>query len=68
MAFVPRIDEAACAGHGDCVEIAPQVFELDDIAKVIGTGPPQLILDAAESCPSAAISVFDDETGEQVYP
>jgi ferredoxin len=44
------------------------VFELDDIARVIGTGPPQLILEAAESCPSAAISVFDEETGEQVYP
>lgn len=68
MPYVPRIDEAACAGHGDCVEIAPQVFELDDIARVIGTGPPQLILEAAESCPSAAISVFDEETGEQVYP
>lgn len=68
MAYVPRVDEAACAGHGDCVEIAPEVFELDDIARVIGTGPPQLILAAAESCPSAAISVFDEDTGEQVYP
>lgn len=68
MPYVPRIDEAACAGHGDCVEIAPEVFELDDIAHVIGTGSPKLILEAAESCPSAAISVFDEETGEQVYP
>jgi ferredoxin len=68
MAYVPRIEEAACAGHGDCVAIAPDVFELVDVAKVIGTGPPELILEAAEACPSAAISVFDEDTGQQVYP
>lgn len=68
MAYVPRIEETACAGHGDCVEIAPDVFELDDIARVIGSGPPELILEAAEACPSAAISVFDEDTGQQVYP
>jgi ferredoxin len=50
------------------VEIAPQVFELDDVARVIGTGPSHLILEAAESCPSAAITVVDEDTGEQVYP
>jgi ferredoxin len=68
MSYVPRIDEDSCAGHGDCVEIAPNVFELDDVARVIGTGPPELIMEAAESCPSVAISVWDDETGQQVYP
>ncbi|MGH2936798.1 MAG: ferredoxin [Solirubrobacterales bacterium] len=68
MSYVPRIDENACAAHGDCVEIAPQVFELDDTARVIGTGPPGLILEAAEACPSVAITVIDDESGEQVYP
>ena len=68
MRYVPRVDENACAGHGDCVDIAPTVFELDEIARVIGAGPPDLILQAAEACPSVAISVIDEETGEQVYP
>jgi ferredoxin len=69
MTYVPHIDDTACAGHGDCAVIAPDVFRLDDdIAVVIGTGPDALILEAAEACPSVAISVIDDETGATVYP
>ncbi len=68
MTYVPHIDEAACAAHGDCVDIAPQVFRLDDVAVVIGTGPDDLILEAAQACPSAAISIVDSDTGEAVYP
>ena len=68
MSYLPRIDESACAAHGDCVDIAPNVFELDDVARVIGTGPPELILRAAEACPSVAITVIDEDTSEQVYP
>ena len=69
MTLIPTIDETACAAHGDCVEIAPRVFVLDgDVAEVIGTGPDDLILQAAEACPSVAILVTDNATGEQVYP
>ena len=69
MTFIPTIDETACAAHGDCVEIAPSVFVLDgDVAEVIGTAPDDLILQAAEACPSVAILVTDNATGEQVYP
>ncbi|HVP03943.1 MAG TPA: ferredoxin [Solirubrobacteraceae bacterium] len=69
MTFIPTIDETACAAHGDCVEIAPGVFALDgDVAEVIGTGPDNLVLEAAEACPSVAIIVTDSTTGEQVYP
>ena len=68
MKLVPQIDEAACAAHGDCVAVAPGVFELEDVAVVIGEGPPELILEAARACPSAAISVVDAETGECVCP
>jgi hypothetical protein len=35
---------------------------------VIGNGPDDLILQAAEMCPSIAITVVDSETGAQVYP
>lgn len=67
MAYVPTIDENACAGHGDCAVIAPDVFDLHDIAVVIGTGPDDIILEAAKACPSVAI-VVRDETGRQVFP
>ncbi len=68
MAYVPQVDENACAAHGDCVDVAPNVFALNDTAHVIGAGPPDLIMKAAEVCPSTAITVIDEETGEQVYP
>jgi ferredoxin len=68
MSSIPRIDEGACAAHGDCEAVAPQVFRIDDIARVIGTGPDDLILRAAEACPSVAITVVDSDTGETVYP
>ncbi len=68
MKYAPQVDENVCAAHGDCVEVAPTVFALNDTAHVIGDGPPELIMEAAEICPSVAIIVIDEETGEQVYP
>lgn len=68
MTWIPVVDPNECSAHGDCVEVAPQVFRLDDVAVVIGTGPPELIMEAAESCPAVAISIVDQETGETVYP
>lgn len=68
MTYVPQVDENACAAHGDCVDLAPNVFALNDTAHVIGDGPPDLIMKAAEACPSTAITVTDQEAGEQVYP
>ena len=68
MTYIPSIDETACAAHGDCAVIAPDVFSVDDVATVIGTGPDELILEAAEACPSTAIIVIDDTTGETIYP
>lgn len=68
MNYLVRIDESACAAHGDCVDMAPEVFELDDVARVIGSGPDDVLLAAAEACPSAAILIVDRRTEEQVYP
>lgn len=67
MAYTARIDEGACAAHGDCEAIAPEIFRLDDVAVIIGTGPDALMLEAARVCPSVAITIVDD-TGRQVYP
>jgi ferredoxin len=68
MSYLVEIDEAACAAHGDCVDLAPAVFALDDVAVVIGSGPDELLLAAAEACPSAAIRVIDAGAGEQLFP
>lgn len=68
MSFQVLIDDRACAAHGDCVEVAPQVFALDDVAYVIGDGPDELLLAAAEACPSVAIRLVDASTGEPIYP
>jgi ferredoxin len=68
VSYIPTIDTSACAAHGDCVDVAPQVFALEDTAVVIGDGPDDLIIEAAELCPSLAITVFDSDTGAQVYP
>ena len=68
MTYVPVVDPNECSAHGDCVDIAPEVFRLDDTAVVIVTGPDELILEAAEACPAVAISVIDQETGETVFP
>jgi ferredoxin len=68
MRLIPQIDQSTCAAHGDCIDVAPGIFELEDVAVVVGGGPPDLILKAAGACPSSAISVVDADTGELVYP
>lgn len=68
MTLVPSIDAGACAAHGDCVDVAPSVFSLaGDIAEVVGSADDDVLLAAAEACPSVAI-VLTDESGAQVYP
>ena len=66
MTLLPRVDEYACCGHGDCAVIAPDLFRVDEIAVVTGTGPDELVLKAARACPAMAIEVVDADTGEPV--
>ena len=68
MSYVPYIDAAACAAHGDCEAIAPEIFAIEDVAVVIGTGPDELMLEAARICPSVAIVVTDAASGRRLYP
>lgn len=66
------IDRDLCIGAASCVALAAKTFELDGENKAIvleGEGdPPDLVKLAAESCPTKAIILFDDETGKQEYP
>ena len=68
MTLVPIIDPLACSAHGDCAVVAPEIFRVDDTAVVVGSGPPDLVMAAAEACPAVAISVVDEATGRQLYP
>lgn len=68
MGYVAKIDEGACIAQGDCVEAAPDAFRLDDRAVAIGSVAEETMLAAAEGCPVEAISLIDEDSGEQVYP
>jgi ferredoxin len=68
MTLVPQVDSTICSAHGDCEDIAPEAFRVDDVAVVVGTVDQDLLLAAAEACPVTAIRVVDSQTGEQVYP
>jgi len=65
------IDRDLCIGAGTCVTIAPETFQMDDENKAILvniTGnDAETILMSAESCPTKAIFLYD-ENGEQIYP
>jgi ferredoxin len=68
MTLVALIDPNACSAHGDCEDIAPEIFRVDEIAVVVGSGPDELMMAAAAACPSSAIRIVERETGEQLYP
>lgn len=68
MTLVAVIDAQACSAHGDCEDIAPEIFRLEDVAVVIGDGPDELMLAAAQACPSIAIRLIERESGRQAYP
>ncbi|MBI3443706.1 ferredoxin [Candidatus Woesebacteria bacterium] len=66
------IDRNLCIGAASCVAIAPQAFQLDNEAKAIilptaGSETEQSLMDAARSCPVAAI-IINDATGKQIFP
>ena len=66
------VNRSKCIAASNCIGMAPEVFMLDGQKKAIvvnakGADDPTLI-EAAESCPTEAITLHDEETGEQIYP
>jgi ferredoxin len=65
-----EVDRALCIGSGDCVDTAPDVFELDedDKARVIDPdgAPYDVVLEAASNCPVSAIFVYGEDG--DLYP
>ena len=68
MSLRVQIDRDACLAHGDCAVVAPGVFVVDDVATVVADAPDDILVAAAQACPSVAIVLTDAVTGEQVYP
>ena len=66
-----EVDRELCFGAGDCVDSAPDVFQLDAEGKSVVVDPDGADLDgllvAAGNCPVNAITVTADG-GEQIYP
>ena len=60
-----------CISAATCVAIAPETFELDDEGKVIlkdsKGNEEQTIIDAAKSCPTQAIEIYDDDD-KRIFP
>lgn len=65
-----EVDRGLCIGSGDCVDTAPNVFELDpeDKARVIDPDgdPSDIVVDAAMNCPVTAI--FVEGPDGPIYP
>jgi ferredoxin len=60
------VDLDACAAHGDCVVVAPEIFDLgedDEVVTVINPEPPDELRASAQAavdaCPMAAIRIED---------
>lgn len=77
---VPRmgvsIDESLCIGCCSCETIAPSVFSVDKERQVnpkssvtdpLGA-PHETIMDAAETCPTKAITVYDMALRRRLFP
>ena len=65
------IDRSLCVGFGDCVDVAPEAFQLDDENIVILVDPDRVdrarLLRACDACPVDAITVWDAD-GKQLVP
>ena len=68
--IVVEVDRALCIGSGDCVDTAPDVFQLDDEDKAVVVDPDGAAVDdviaAASNCPVSAIFVAGEDG--DLYP
>ena len=66
------VDRSKCIAASNCIGMAPEVFVLDGGKKAFVRNAKgaddATIIEAAESCPTEAIQLFDEATGEKIYP
>ena len=65
------VDHNLCVGNQMCISIATKALTLNDdrqaIPADVDADTEEVIIEAAEQCPMAAISVMDADTGEQLF-
>jgi len=65
-----EVDRGLCIGSGDCVDTAPDVFQLDGEDKAIVVDPDGAptddVVEAAQNCPVSAILVAGEDG--DLYP
>lgn len=70
------VDKSLCIGCCSCETIAPNVFSVDKTTRTnpkshvynSAGAPAEKILDAAQTCPTKAISVTDKESQRRLFP
>ena len=67
-----RVDRLLCVGFGDCIEVAPELWEFDDEGIVVFKDPlPDIdrerLITSCDICPVDALEVYDED-GEQIVP
>jgi ferredoxin len=64
------VDKKRCASHQNCVRTVPAVFGLDADGKAYvideQAGERGAIVEAGLDCPTAAIDVYDAESGDDL--
>ena len=70
--LVIKIDKGTCIGTGNCIKVAPEIFEYDDEKIVSFKNERENIeqdrlTEACSVCPVNALYTFD-ESGKQIVP
>jgi ferredoxin len=61
-----RIDRHLCVGFGDCIQVAPEAFELDSegvavVIEGVEAVERERLLEACRACPVDALTAHDDD-------
>ena len=67
-----KIDRLICVGFETCVEVAPDLFQMDEEGIAIFTSDTnavdkEMVLEACKECPVDALVVLD-ASGNQLHP
>ena len=70
--LVVKIDRLICVGFDTCVEVAPDLFQMDEEGIAIFTSDTnevdkETVLEACKECPVDALVVLD-ASGNQLHP
>jgi ferredoxin len=70
--FRIELNQAKCQAYGRCSLVAPAFFGIGEDRKVRLLGSNEsaedVVMKAAKSCPYRVITIFDAESGEQLFP